>query len=516
LKKYLKGKTIRIETFSYICDDQKSNTKMKSMKLKTLFVIFLAALVSSCGLIGGKGGKGGKSDSSRTTGWAYNEEETGSIPYLSEYEQEAGPGLTFVQGGTFTMGRVEQDVMYTWDNSPRRVTVASFYMDETEVSNQDYREYTHWLLRMYPGDVNKIKNALPDSTTWRRELAYNEPYVTNYFRHPAYSDYPVVGVTWEQASTYCDWRTDRVNEQILVDRGILQHDNTQSGENVFNSDTYQAGLYQGTDGEDPVTNADGSSRRVKLEDGIMLPKYRLPTEAEWEYAAYGLIGNSDGELLTDRKIYPWNGAYLREDSKKEKGQMKANFVRGRGDMMGMAGALNDNADISAPVFSYDPNDYGLYCMSGNVNEWVSDVYRELSFSDVNEFNPFRGNVITEYRRGADGTLMRNEYGELVKDTIAGMDQRNFNDGDPNSQIVDDGNWNAAQNNKTDGMYIQDNRPGAFSSLIDDNVRVYKGGSWKDRPYWLAPGTRRYLEQSKTQDDIGFRCAMIRVGSPEGL
>ncbi len=484
------------------------------MKLKTLFIVFLAVLVSSCGLFGGKNGKGSKGDTSHSTGWEFNAEETGNIPYISGYEQEAGPGLTFVQGGTFTMGRVEQDVMYRWDNHPRRVTVASFFMDETEVSNQDYREYLHWLSRVYPGDRAKLDAILPDTAQWRNELAYNEPYVTNYFRHPAYADYPVVGINWEQAEAYCAWRTDRVNEQILVNRGILNHDNTQAGKNVFTTDTYLFGLYQGTDGDKPQENPDGSTRRVKFEDGITLPTYRLPTEAEWEYAAYGLIGNSDGELLTDRKIYPWNGAYLREDSKREKGRMKANFVRGRGDMMGMAGALNDNADIAAPVFSYEPNDYGLYCMSGNVNEWVSDVYRPLSFNDVDEFNPYRGNVITERLRDQDGTWMVDDYGQIIKDTIA--DQRNFLDGDPNSQVVDGGNWNAIQDNKTDGMYIQDDRPGAFSSLISDEVRVFKGGSWKDRPYWLVPGTRRYLEQTKAKNDIGFRCAMTGVGSPEGF
>jgi gliding motility-associated lipoprotein GldJ len=325
-----------------------------------------------------------------------------------------------------------------------------------------------------------------------------------------------VGVSWEQANAYCSWRTDRVNEQILVDRGIITHDNTQSGQNVYTSKTYITGLYQGTDGEKPLENPDGSTKRVRWEDGIMLPNYRLPTEAEWEYAAYGLTENMDGELLTDKKLYPWNGAYLREDSKKGKGQLNANFVRGRGDMMGVAGALNDNADITAPVFSYESNDFGLYCMAGNVNEWVSDVYRPLSSKDVEEFNPYRGNVITEYRRDNNGTLMRNEFGELIKDTVPGLDHRNFKDGDPNSQIVESGNWNAAQNNKTSDMYIQDDRPGAFSSLINDNVRVYKGGSWKDRAYWLVPGTRRYLEQDKSQDDLGFRCAMTRVGSPSGL
>ncbi len=480
-------------------------------KLKPLFIVFLAAVVTSCGLLGR-----GKKDSSRTTGWAYNAEETGNIPNISGYEQESGPGLVFIQGGTFTMGRVEQDVMYRNDNFPRRVTVPSFYMDETEVSNQDYREFTHWLSRVYPGDREKMDAVTPDTSVWRSELAYNEPYVNNYYRHPAYSEYPVVGVSWEQADAYAAWRTDRVNEQILVDKKILTHDNTQTGQNVYTTPTYLTGLFEGTAGDKPVENPDGTTRKVKWEDGILLPNYRLPTEAEWEYAAYGLIGNTDGELLTDRKMYPWNGSYLRADKKKQKGQMRGNFVRGRGDMMGMAGALNDNADITAPVFSYDPNDFGLYCMAGNVNEWVADVYRPMSLQDVEEFSPFRGNVITEYRRDANGQFVRDQYGELISDTIANMDYRNVNDGDKNSQIVEGDNWNAIQNMGTDGMYIQDERASAFSSLITDEVRVYKGGSWQDRPYWLVPGTRRYLEQNKGRRDLGFRCAMTRVGSPEGF
>ena len=487
------------------------NDKMKMIKLRAFFIIILAAYLTSCGIFGKA-----KNETSRTTGWEYNSEETGNITYISGYDQETGPGLVFIQGGTFTMGRVEEDVMYHWDNQPRRVTVASFYMDETEVSNQDYREYLHWVQRVYPGNREKINSILPDTTKWRSELAYNEPYVENYFRHPAYADYPVVGVSWEQANAYCAWRTDRVNEQILVDRGILQHDNTQSGQNVYTSKTYLAGLYQGVEGDDPLQNPDGTTTRAKWEDGILLPSYQLPTEAQWEFAAYGLIGNTDGELLTDRKIYPWNGAYLREDRRKTKGRLRANFVRGRGDMMGMAGALNDNADIASPIYSYDPNDYGLYCMAGNVNEWVADVYRPQSFLDEDEFNPFRGNVITEYRRDQNGTLVRDEFGQLVLDTVAGMDYRNFNDGDPNSQIVESGDWKSVQDNTTQDMYIQDNGQGNFSSLITDEVRVYKGGSWKDRPYWLVPGTRRYLEQTKSQDDLGFRCAMTRVGSPEGF
>ena len=196
--------------------------------------------------------------------------------------------------------------------------------------------------------------------------------------------------------------------------------------------------------------------------------------------------------------------------------MLANFTRGRGDLMGMAGALNDNADITAPVMSYEPNDFGLYCMAGNVNEWVYDVYRPMSADDVAEFQPFRGNTFTKYKLDADGKLMRNQYGELVKDTIA--DSRNFKDGDYSSQIIEGNeNWNAVKDKaKTNNMYLQSNKEGQFSSLISDNARIYKGGSWKDRPYWLIPGTRRFKLETESADDLGFRCAMTHVGSPTGF
>jgi gliding motility-associated lipoprotein GldJ len=486
------------------------------MKFKTIFFVGLTVLLASCSVFK-KGGDGfSNKNASGTTGWEYNNPENGGFQTDADYAQFAGPGLKFIQGGTFTMGRVEQDVMYDWNNTPRRVTVASFYMDECEVSNLDYREYLYWIQRVYPENRERYLEALPDTLVWREELAYNEPYLDNYLRHPAYSKYPVVGVSWEQANAYCKWRTDRVNEQLLVNKGILNHDNTQQGENIFTTETYLAGMYQGKQGDNPIEDASGNPRKIRWEDGILMPDYRLPTEAEWEYAAYGLIGNTDGELLTERKLYPWNGSYLRDDSRRDRGLMNANFVRGRGDMMGMAGYLNDNADITAPVHSYKPNDFGLYCMAGNVNEWVADIYRPLSQEDVAEFQPFRGTVYTKYRQDANGNLIRDEFGELVVDTVA--DYRNYMDGDYQSQIIEGQDWNTVKDNlNTEDMYIQSNgNDGSFTSLITDKIRVYKGGSWKDRPYWLIPGTRRFKDQRESANDLGFRCAMTRVGSPEGF
>ncbi len=457
-----------------------------------------------------------KKERSSTTGWVYNDTDWGGFEKREFQGQATGPNLVLIEGGTFTMGVTEQDVTYNWDNIPRRVTVSSFYMDETEVANIDYREYMYWLDRVYGESYPEVyQNSLPDTLIWREELAYNEPLVETYFRHPGYNDYPVVGITWVQATEFCKWRTDRVNEMLLIEKGILNPNIEQKDEDNFNTEAYLVGQYQGDVRKNLKDFRTGGERPVRFEDGIMLPDYRLPTEAEWEYAALALEGNlatNNDELITDRRIYPWDGTSVRHQRRdKKQGQLLANFKRGRGDYMGLAGNLNDNAPGPAPVRSFLPNDFGLYNMAGNVSEWCADLYRPLTsitLRDVenHDLNPFRGGKFDE--------LVRDENGLPVeKDSLGRLRYRYIED----EEVADRRNFQRGQvYNYLDG----DAQSGAVydygkHTLISDKSRVYKGGSWADRAYWMSPGTRRFMDEDRGSRTIGFRCAMTRTGGSAG-
>jgi gliding motility-associated lipoprotein GldJ len=489
------------------------------MKSKFVVCFCLCTILSGCFFE--------KKETSEKTGWKYNDPKYGGVERIKPNKERVAPGLVFINGGAFIMGQMADDLGNDWDNLQRRVTVDSYYIDETEVTNQQYRDYISWLENVYVNFPTTVRQALPDTLVWRKPLAYNEPYVQTYFRYPAYNDYPVVGVTWLQANDYCLWRTDRVNEGELIRRGIIiPNIAEQRDKNNFNSDAFLAGQYEGeiNDRKQPKNIATGEPRSIKFEDGILYPKYRLPTEAEFEYAARAEIGMTVDERIIERRVYGWSGSNLRDPSKKRRGQMMANFQRGRGDLAGIAGKRqNDGAAVPNVIRSYPPNDFGLYDMIGNVNEWVADIYRPTSFNDVEEFNPYRGNVFMELAKDENGAILpKDSLGRMRYDTVGFAnrynyrvgDNRNYKDGDIASSLFykESGEKPDTVSN-SNKVYFQgtgEDQNGMIT-LINDKSRVYKGGGFLDRPYWLRPATRRFLDQDKAQWDIGFRCAMSSLG-----
>ncbi|MFY0715056.1 gliding motility lipoprotein GldJ [Seonamhaeicola sp. NFXS20] len=550
----------------------------KVVAFKILLVLALTVVTTGC-----KKSSSSK-NTSRATGWQINSRE-GGFQYNTDFkEQETAPGLVFIEGGTFTKGRVQDDVMHDWNNSPTQQHVQSFYMDETEVTNAMYMEYLDWIKRVYPPSDENFRaiyhGALPDTLVWRNRLGFNEVMTENYLRHPAYGEYPVVGVSWIQAVEFANWRSDRVNEYYLEKAGYLKRDakiTDVDAESTFNTDTYINAPTLTYGGNEEIINGDGRARRnvrvdadgnetgiyATRETGIISPKYRLPTETEWEYAALGLSEIRSYNLYRGRKKYPWDGQYTRNGSRKYRGDQLANFKQGKGDYGGIAGWSDDGADITNAVKSYEPNDFGLYDMAGNVAEWVADVYRPIIDDDFNDFNYYRGNVYTKNAINEDGSVKivtvddikydtlsngkvvaRNLPGEIVqvpvdenetylRTNFDRSNEINFRDGDKRSSryfesFNDEGEDGENVDSETRKMYnspkhtITRDENGNIireydknnnrTSLINDQVRVYKGGSWKDREYWLDPAQRRYFPQDMATDYIGFRCAMSRVGS----
>ena len=550
--------------------------KINFLQKNILFLLF-SSLILSCG---------GRNNVSRATGWGINSKQGGFQYNVDFDDQETGPGLVFVEGGTYTKGQVQDDVLHDWNNSPTQQHVMSFYIDETEVTNLMYMEYLDWLETVFPlsnEDYRQIyKGALPDTLVWRNTLGYMEELTSNYLRHPAYAEYPVVGVNWLQAVQFAEWRTNRVNEFLLEREAYIQKDVRYSeadggivnSNSTFSTDAYlkrPKTAYGGLMASDSLMGKRGTMKKdtatinvyAGVEKGLLQPSYRLPTETEWEYAAIALVGDREYNTYRGKKKYPWSGEYTRSDERRSEGDQLANFKFGRGDYGGIAGWSDDGGDITVQVKSYPPNDFGVYDMAGNVAEWVSDVYRPIVDDEANDFNYFRGNIYLKNAIGEDGTATIISPDELVYDTLPNgrvllkrlpgqleqvpideedtflrqnfseSDNRNFRDGDIESTRLYEIDKNSIVDN-TDSrpesalMYDAPNHPkmtkdqdgiinrniddaNSRTSLITDEVRVYKGGSWKDRAYWLDPAQRRYLPQYIATDYIGFRCAMSRLG-----
>lgn len=513
----------------------------KILILSSLLVVFVLA--------GCKNNKqpGKSSVVSNKTGWSYNNPKKGFFNVNTDYYGKCPDGMVYVPVATTVRGQNGDMVSIAKNNSKKRVATSAFYMDTYEVTNLEWREYVQWLQGVYKYKPEVIVRALPDESVWRKELAYNEPYVREYYVSPAYNDYPVVGVSWKQATEYCKWRTDRLNELQLIQAGVIPYvplgmvctkiqEMPDSAKNyIFTTKNARDYVYfvnanyeefETEDGEmldyEPAykkydMNKDGEilkdEWKYALEGALYDSECRLPTEMEWEYAAYGLL--SEEGIHDQTHTYPWDGSQMRsfeEKNEKERGKFYANFLRGRGDPVG----VQLNGTLTMPVYSFQPNNYGLYNMAGNVNEWVKDVFR-ANTNSVDEINSYRGNefesdslyaedILTKHFAYLDEALRDSMRSVLIAErgiTKTGGDYRDFKDGDTQSSL-----------NNDSSLIYKDMQPIEAANVISNTARVYKGGGWNDRALWLNPSQRRWLDEKRCRNDIGFRCVMSTVGGFE--
>jgi sulfatase modifying factor 1 len=418
---------------------------MKMKNLSTLMILPALLLAAGCGKIG-KSHKGLPDDG-----------QLHGVAPASSYNLSKPPGMVYIPSGTFHMGPSDEDVNFAYTARNRQTSINGFWMDATEITNNEYRQFTNWVrdsiaatflqygkevdgkfqvdwkkastikwgdkatvekidqmivvpdnrifgkkeldpakIRFHSETFDLKEAALktnegkarslfirkkdvpvyPDTLVWIRDFSYsyNEPMTKRYYSHPAFGNYPVVGVNWNQATVFCEWRTQYLNASL-------------------------------------------EKKKMATESN-----FRLPTETEWEYAARG--GRS-------QSMFPWGNYYLRN----KKGCLLANFKPGRGNYPEDGGFYTVRAD------AYWPNDFGLYCMAGNVAEWTSSFYYEGAYNFQHDMNP-------DIRYNA-------------KDTDPPRMKR----------------------------------------------KVIRGGSWKDVGYYLQTSTRTYEYQDTTKSYIGFRCVI---------
>ena len=188
-----------VQTYAYVLAPLKWITKINDFNMKNVFkyllIVSVVMVASSCNK------RELNTRVSNTTGWNYFDQKTTNFQ-ANEGVGNVNPiGMVPIQGGTFTVGEKDEFITAPRNNETRSLTVSSFYMDKYEVTNLNWNEYLHWLEFVFGAVAPElVDQARPDHKVWREDLAYNDPYEDNYFEHPAFSFYPVVGVSWEQAN----------------------------------------------------------------------------------------------------------------------------------------------------------------------------------------------------------------------------------------------------------------------------------------------------------------------------
>ncbi len=247
------------------------------------------------------------------------------VPDRDSWQMITPYGMVYCPPGTFHMGQADEDIPNTLVNLNKQVTIGGFYIDDTEITNNEYRQFIYAIMEDsldILGEDFIYEILYPDTTVWIRDFTHHmgDPLTEYYFYHPAYDEYPLIGVSWEGAQYFCDWRTKYLN-QWREDNGLFK-----------------------------------------------MPNFRLPSEAEWEYASRG---------GRDMAMFPWGNPYIRNG----RGCALANFKPGRGNY------YDDGFAYTAPVASYFANDYGIYDMAGNVSEWCEDAFFEAAMPIVWDLNP---------------------------------------------------------------------------------------------------------------------------------
>lgn len=349
---------------------------MNLFRTQFLFFLLFSILLSCYQARSPIGSEPGKASSA--TGVKFNDSDTTFHPDNNQFGQaiippNLSPSLVFVEGGKTLIGFEESEFTH---NKKRNytATVESFYMDEAEIANIHWMEYLFYIRKYSEQDYI---NALPDTGVWMRQFSFNDYYVENYLRHPAFRFYPVVGVSWLQANEYCKWRTDpKAFKKDYIGPAVPKRGTgkkVQINDTTFVDEGYRT----------PTKEVAAKKERPKF------PEYRLPTEAEWIYASmtFSYMDPYVDEKDYYKRIYPWDGSGTRNPYAKKQGFFFANFKRGRGDYSGIAGMRNDGAVYTEYIYAYPPNDVGLYNIAGNVNEWVQDLYEYLpSEYEQFEFN----------------------------------------------------------------------------------------------------------------------------------